>query len=309
MTCFSVSTLRRYGACVLQIPRTSEEVRDLVRSLVAMARCAARNAFSAMPVVADDGPVVSLTSYGRRVRLVHLAIESIGRGAVRPSRIILWLDPRVVQDPPRALVRLRRRGLELAATADLGPHKKYLPYAMSRPAHLVPMVTADDDTIYPRRWLQCLVAVHRRHPGAVVAHRVDRILVRDGVICSSVDWSRTPGPGDDPCNIAVGVGGVLYPARFLERLASLGDGWRGICDRQDDLWLHRAALRGGVPVLPVDMLRADSFLPVRGTGRRTALTVDNERGGGNDRAVALLYGADDLGKLRDHGALRADGMR
>jgi len=59
----------------------------------------------------------------------------------------------------------------------------------------------------------------------------------------------------------------------------------------------------------VDMLRADSFLPVRGTGRRTALTVDNERGGGNDRAVALLYGADDLGKLRDHGALRADGMR
>ena len=52
-----------------------------------------RNRFVWWPVATGQpGPVVSLTTYGRRVHVVFLAIESIARGHTNPSRLILWLD-------------------------------------------------------------------------------------------------------------------------------------------------------------------------------------------------------------------------
>ena len=84
-----------------------------------------------------DAPVVvSLTSYGSRIRAVHLAVESMVHGTVRPQRLILWLrEADVVADPPAPLARLVRRGLELRCTEDWGPHQKYYPYVRSRARH------------------------------------------------------------------------------------------------------------------------------------------------------------------------------
>ena len=70
-----------------------------VRSRVDIFCLMLRNRLGRSPV-ATGGPgvVVSMTTYGKRVRTVHLAIESIARGAVRPARLILWLDePELVE--------------------------------------------------------------------------------------------------------------------------------------------------------------------------------------------------------------------
>src|SRR5580698_9444674 len=50
------------------------------------------NRTSQSPVVASGGPVVSLTTFGPRLETVHLTIESIGAGALLPSRLILWIQ-------------------------------------------------------------------------------------------------------------------------------------------------------------------------------------------------------------------------
>ena len=44
------------------------------------------NRFMRAPITQPGGPVVSLTSYGKRIHTVHFTIESIGRGRVyRPG--------------------------------------------------------------------------------------------------------------------------------------------------------------------------------------------------------------------------------
>ncbi|GAA1761558.1 hypothetical protein GCM10009767_20720 [Kocuria aegyptia] len=103
-----------------------------------------RNRWTIDPVCGDAPVVVCLTSYGRRIRAVHLAVEAIARGSVRPQRLILWLaDAEVVAHPPAPLARLVERGLEIRHAADWGPHKKYYPYACSQADHELPLVTAE----------------------------------------------------------------------------------------------------------------------------------------------------------------------
>ena len=123
-----------------------------------------RNRFSDAPVRGDAPVVVSLTSYGNRIRAVHLAVESMAHGTVRPRRLILWLrEADVVADPPPPLARLVRRGLELRCTEDWGPHQKYYPYVRSQPRHALPLVIADDDVRYDRDAL-ARVALPPREP-------------------------------------------------------------------------------------------------------------------------------------------------
>ena len=123
-----------------------------------MLRLWLRNWITNSTVVSPAGPVVSMTSYGNRIRTVYLTIESIGQGDVLPSRLILWLDDRSQFDHLLpSLIRLKHRGLEVKFCPNYGPHKKYYPYVESHGSFNVPLVTADDDVLYPKDWLKCLL--------------------------------------------------------------------------------------------------------------------------------------------------------
>ncbi|WP_156466020.1 MULTISPECIES: hypothetical protein [unclassified Rathayibacter] len=257
----------------------------------------ARNMLGRRRVTAPGGPVVSLTTYGRRTILVHLAIESIARGTQRPGRLILWLDEdNSLARPTPGLRRLRARGLEIERTPDLGPHKKYFPYAMSIEDHRLPLVTADDDTLYPTRWLLELTAAHEEHPDAVIAHRAHRVVVGEGTLAPYREW-RSADPGTLSLrNFAVGVGGVLYPPAFLSVLRARGDAFTAVAPFADDVWLHSTAVRDRRPVLRIDALAESEFLPVRGS-RTKGLFSANVDSGGNDRQIAATYSAEDLQAL------------
>lgn len=282
------------------------DTRNLIASLAAMARHAVRNALVREPVVAGPRPlatpagppraVVSLTSFGRRIRWVHLTIESIAAGRVRPERIVLWLDDAdAVRRPTRGLRRLVRRGLEIRHTADLGPHKKYFPAVQE---HLgAPLVTCDDDVIYPAPWLELLLAAHVRTPTAVLAHRVNRITVGDGAIRPYTDWGRADEPRATPRNFATGVKGVLYPVAMQEHLRAAGDAFLRDARAADDVWLHHVALRHHVPVLPVTGLAIDAVRPIRGVRTGPALADDNVGGGRNDRIIRAVYDDDEVAAI------------
>src|ERR1700683_4292999 len=78
-----------------------------------------RNETVKKPVIASHGPVLSLTTYGRRIDTVYLTIESIANGSLLPSRLILWVDDEVaLENRPRSLRRLQERGLEIERTAN-----------------------------------------------------------------------------------------------------------------------------------------------------------------------------------------------
>jgi hypothetical protein len=269
------------------------------RALVRTPALGVTSRLSSLPLV--DGrstTVVSLTSYQARLRSVHLTIESIGRGTVRPGRIILWVDPGVVVDDlPQELQRLRRRGLEIVPSpAPYGPHTKYFPYVMSEAPHHALLVTADDDSLYPRWWLASLQEAAAGSDDVVCfrAHRVR--FGPDGQLAPYNSWSPVTDRDPSPLNFATGVSGVGYPPAFLDELVALGDGFAQTCAKADDVWLHYAAVRGGRRVRQLGP-RPRKFPELLST-QATALHRVNTGQTANDAQIASTYSADVLDALR-----------
>ena len=100
-----------------------------------MHRLRQRNLASCEPVVADGGPVVSLTTYEPRWERVFYTIESIGAGRLRPSRLVLWVaEPLLRQGVPDSLPPGRAR----PGTAWLrgpGPAQEVLPGGLRSRTH------------------------------------------------------------------------------------------------------------------------------------------------------------------------------
>ena len=228
------------------------QYRERVRTQLKLRQLQLHNCWSKAPLCEPGGPVVSLTSHGARLATVHYTLESIGMGNLRPGRLILWLnDPKAVADPPVALKRLVARGLEIRLTEDFGPHTKYYPYVSGERAAMLPLVTADDDNIYPQFWLEKLVEAYAADPSLIRCYRARRIAVQNGRIMPYNEWSLCTDPQPSPLNFITGVSGAIYPPVFQDYLRQQGSVFRDCCPYADDIWLSVSALRGGFRVAQV----------------------------------------------------------
>jgi hypothetical protein len=250
---------------------------------------------SPAPLVAPGGPVVSLTSHGTRIGGVHRVIESIGNGTVKPSRIVLWLaDDNTVANPPPRLARARARGLEIRATPDYGPHTKYFPFVMTDDID-GPLVTADDDVLYPPDWLERLVAAHEQQPDLVHCHRARRVEMQRGQLTPYNEWSLTRDDKPSHFNFVTGVSGVIYPPALLAELRRRGAAFSECCPRADDIWLSAVALRAGIAVAQIAP-RAREFPNLPGS-QAERLYNDNVLEGGNQLQLRRTYGPEELATL------------
>lgn len=295
-----IRALRR----VRYIPRRA--VRELL-GLTELVWLSLVNRYGRAPVTRPGGPVVSLTTFGKRSRTVHLAIESIARGRVLPSRMILWIDDEAIfRSPPPALRRLQRRGLEIKSCANYGPHKKYYPYVASQEAFHSALVTADDDVLYPRYWLQKLVEGLLEHPETVNCCWASVVAVNEEGVGKYADWfwNRCESPRPSFCHVALGAHGIIYPPSFLTVLKRAGRSFELVCPRNDDVWLHVQAIRAGYRVRQVlPRLPYFSFQGIPGTAE-TALSRENlTHGNGTDLDVKAAYKETDIQLLRADRAL------
>lgn len=286
----------------MTVTLNTSKLSDLVKALGQMIRWQATSLVSRRPVTGDlAGVVVCMTTYGRRTSFVHLALESIGSGDCRPERLILFLDDaEKVSRPPRGVARLRRRGLEIVHTEDLGPHKKWYPYVLSQQEHHADMVTADDDTLYPAGWLAALHAsVMKTSIPSVHSHRAHRaVLTADRQLEPYTAWGKADMGSPSHLTFPVGVGGVWYPHALLAQLRKTADKdvFMRLTPRADDVWLHLQALRARFPAVWTGAFPESSFVAVRGT-KTPGLLVSNVSDGGNDEQIAGAYGPDDLAAL------------
>jgi hypothetical protein len=253
------------------------------------------NRSSSAAITSPGGPVVSLTTYGRRSRTVYLAIESIGKGCVRPSRIILWLDDRAIFDnPPAAIRRLVERGLEVKLCENYGPHKKYYPYLQSLSTIEAPLVTADDDALYPRDWLKGLMEAFQQFSNVINCYRAHTMILSHEGISKYEGWKPVRSTRPSVCHVATGVSGVVYPPTFLRTLKEAGNAFVDCCPRADDLWLHVQALRAGFKIRQV---HPQALLPLSIPGAESIGLWKYNVSGGNDKQIAATYTADDVRKL------------
>lgn len=262
---------------------------DKARSLPLCAFLALRGRWSRQPIAGGAGPVVSLTSFGPRIGSAHLAIESIARGSLRPARIILWLhDAEICRNPPPALRRLQRRGLEIRCTSDYGPHKNYFPY-LQQFAHLeLPLVVADDDLLYPRPWLRQLHQAYMRDP-----HLLNCLYAHDFQFSGSdfqtySAWPFCTSTRPSHAILQGNGGGVVISPTLQKALLQAGDEFLRVSPRSNSIWFHLQALRAGIPVRQIHP-RPLRLLYIPGTQRHGLALENRNNGDGYDRQLRAAY--------------------
>lgn len=204
----------------------------------------------------EEKVVVTMTSFGRRLDTVHIAIKSIMTQTMKADAIVLYLAKEDSQKKIRQEEELIEAGLKIERNRkDLKPHKKYF-YAMQEYSENL-IITVDDDTIYDDRLIEDLYAGHLNYPEAVICRRGHRMTKRNGKVAPYDLWEgcvKSVMPEKGIC--ATGVGGILYPCGKY-REAFLDE--RGIRETSfygDDLWLKAIELIWGINTYAIGELPA-----------------------------------------------------
>jgi hypothetical protein len=226
--------------------------------------------------------IVSLTSYPARLDAAVLAIRSLLRQSEPAGRVVLTLSRAELDEPrlPSRLTALQTQGLELIwVDQDIRSYKKLVPILQHEPGAVI--VTADDDTLYPRWWLARLLDAHRERPGTILAHRAHEIRVAaDGQPLPYLQWGHASLATPSEHVFPTGAGGILYPPGSLSDEALDTELALELCPTADDIWFWMAGrLAGTARGVVSDRFR--EFPTIRGS-QRAALMEVNVQGAQND---------------------------
>ncbi len=272
-----------------RLARLLRRIARVFNSLPRIIFLSMRNLFSRKSVLGNSEAVVALTSYASRARQVHLAIESIAAGSCRPRRLILWIDDEnILGALPPGLRRLQRRGLEILPTANYGPHKKYYSYVEVEKVFDAPLVTADDDIVYPINWLQSLLRSYHDYPTTISCFRAHRLTIAEGQIAPYRSWIPCHSSIPSFLTFSTGASGALYPPSFLRVLKTLGSEFMQCAPKADDVWLHGMAVKHGVRTRQISEKPVE--FPVIPGSQQFALSRENVTLDGNDAQIKLTYG-------------------
>lgn len=204
--------------------------------------------------IANEPVVVSLTTHGRRIHTVHLAIESLLQQSVKPNRIVLYLSKEefeAINQLPLVLRRQMDRGLEVRFVHDQRSYTKLLPALKEFPECSI--VTVDDDLLYPYDMLEGLVKAHRKHPECICCHTSLSLTFRSSSDLNpfSTFGYEIPSFEDrvSPNFLPEGFAGVLYPPHSLDERVFDEDLFLRLSPTADDLWFKAMSLLKQTPVL------------------------------------------------------------
>ena len=230
---------------------------------------------------------VSVTSYPRRYPVLAITLRSLLVQSLRPDGVLLWVTDEERNALPSDVLRLERHGLTIrSGSADLRSYAKLVFTLEAHPEAVV--VTADDDTYYWRRWLESLVAAHRREPRSIWSHRAHWITVEpNGSPRPYACWEHRTARVDGDRLFPTGVGGVLYPPGALHPDALDRNAFLRLAPQADDLWFYWQAKRVGTTVRRLPTRR-----PLRTwIGASPGLAEGNVGRAQNDAQLAALVAA------------------
>ena len=161
----------------------------------------------------------------------------------------------------------------------------------------MPIVTADDDILYPARWLEHLVREGARHPELVSCYRASRIVVSGETLAPYTTWPRCR---DDRAGFDVfptSGAGAYYPLAMIQALADAGEAFLERAPKADDVWLHWVAVRYEIRMRQI--FRRAQLPPATPGTQQVSLMTENVAGGRNDRYIRALYDEPDISRIGD----------
>lgn len=259
-------------------------------------RMAFINRVASSSILGDGVAVVAITSFGKRVELAGLAIESIAMGELKPKSVVLFLEDGIRDASlPSSIKRLIARGLKITYVPDYKSHKKYYFALRDCINDNTPLITIDDDFIYPKWFLKKMLNSYEQDRNCVFCYRAKEVAINDQRLFEPyIDWPfatvRTP------CNriFFTSGGGALLPICLLEELEREGGRFLQVCPRADDVWLNYVAAKSGIKSRLV-LENSIDFTPLE-TPAEESLWTDNEAGG-NDRQLRTTYDAEVLDRI------------
>lgn len=226
----------------------------------------------------DEKIVVSLTTHGKRLEYVHIAIKSMMMQTCKPDKIVLYLDESSGDKKINKEDELIKAGLTIVrGKENLRPHCKYY-YAMQDYPDAL-LITVDDDIIYPDNVIQDLYEAHLKYPEVVIAHRAHGAFDREGkqLKCKDFLWEVSSAtPESTLC--ATGVGGILYPVGNYREAFLQKDVIKSCSLNADDIWLMYMEAYQGKQVYA---LEAYPLRYVKHSQEEEGLTIKNDIGNEN----------------------------
>ena len=245
----------------------------------------------------DASVVVSLTSYGSRVRSsVVYTIHSLIRQTIRPERIVLWLDQQTYNDKnlPSQLRLLCNYGLEVRYAKDLRSYTKIIHALTAFPDKHI--ITVDDDVYYGETLVEKLIEAHKQHPQAIITsyakvpttdrrNQLEPYTKWPEYYHATADWHY-----DSYRLLPLGVGGVLYPSGVFDKEVKNESVFTRLCPKADDIWLYVMGLRCQAKKRILTDARIAYYHTdlLRQCMTRDRLTNANRLGGENDTQLQAL---------------------
>jgi hypothetical protein len=244
------------------------QIHDEVRKSHAMTELIRRNVNGNASITdpRQRNLTVSLTTFGRRIHDVFLAIESIGGQSLRPGRVVLWLAEDEFDDSllPVTVKNLIERGLSVRYCKDIKQYKKLLPTLQLWPGDII--ITIDDDVIYEFDLVDRLHSEHTRNPNVVLCGIAKTIQLAGKRVAPYRTWPKNTEKAASPSlmNMPIGCGGVLYfPGCFHGDLMK-SDLFGSMCPHSDDIWFKTMTLLNRVKVKSIcaSASRASCLIPI-----------------------------------------------
>lgn len=156
--------------------------------------------------------IISLTSYGYRLKSVWLTIQSVFNQSCKFAKVVLWVayqDKHLINEK---LKLLEKSGLTICFCDDIRSYKK-LVYTVKE-YNDYNIITIDDDVIYSRDYFKKLINLHKKHPRCICCYRAHEIKFNGKFILPYKEWGfHSLGiKGPSMKIMPIGIGGVLYPA-------------------------------------------------------------------------------------------------
>lgn len=188
--------------------------------------------------------IVSVTSFPKRFKTLHLVIESLLRQSVKPDKIVLYLTKSQVGDVnslPQSLLVLQERGLSIELCEDeIRSHTKYYYAFKQYPDDII--ITADDDLFYRSDFVESLLNSHKNNPDCIIANWTKLIIPGKN---KYTEWPDAVTPVKDKNQLLLGVGGVLYPPHCMHQDLFDVQKIKDLAFTADDVWLTAMALLKG----------------------------------------------------------------
>jgi len=241
------------------------------------------------------GPPVCLTAISPRLHTLPRVVASLLRQTLPPARIHLYLsqephllDGGAAPDDPllQELAALPR--LQLHWVPNIGPYRKLVPY-LAEPAEPLGgcidpqlVITADDDTLYPPRFIEYLVR-RRQALGGIVAHRGRRIRpapegAASGAFLAYGAWHDGLN-APRLANLPTGQSGVLYHRHDFPDDLQL-EAALVLAPTHDDLWLRWLTAQRGI---------AASILQPNAAALTQAYSFPSAAAGSDEASTSLWF--------------------